>query len=429
MAEQSGHINYSAADIQRYLQGGMSAKEMHDMERVALQDPFLADAIEGFNEATFEQSNKHLNEITALLQSEKKDAKVMAMPKKGFQWLRVAAMVLLIAGAGGLSWYILFPNNNNGEKNIAQVAVSNESKADTLVVLPKIDTVNLIAANIPSETKKTYSFTDNTSLKKKAILSSSSKPSGEAAAPAIKEDDSIAATIIKDNDEEKQGDLALAPTPKPEELFAKPVLRFAGDTLSSPATIFVQNEFKGRVTDKNNQPVANATVNAGNRRATSTDASGYFVLKAPDSLLNVTVSSVGFVSAQTALKRNTNNNITVAPDNQSLSEVVVTGYATNKKAKSKSEQPDSAFPAGGWKSFQKYVYKQLGKEPDTLSNWTYTNGIEVEFVINDKGIPYNFKVNGTYNDELSAKAINIIKNGPKWIATKKSKKAKVTIPF
>jgi hypothetical protein len=49
MAEQNTHINYSAEDIERYLKGKMSAKEMHDMEKAALQDPFLADAIEGFS--------------------------------------------------------------------------------------------------------------------------------------------------------------------------------------------------------------------------------------------------------------------------------------------------------------------------------------------------------------------------------------------
>ena len=35
------YINYTFEDIQRYLQGKMSAAEMHAMEKAALQDPFL----------------------------------------------------------------------------------------------------------------------------------------------------------------------------------------------------------------------------------------------------------------------------------------------------------------------------------------------------------------------------------------------------
>ena len=41
---------YSAADIQRYLQGNMSAADMHALEQAALDDPFLADAIEGMQQ-------------------------------------------------------------------------------------------------------------------------------------------------------------------------------------------------------------------------------------------------------------------------------------------------------------------------------------------------------------------------------------------
>ena len=62
MAESSTHINYTFEDIQRYLQGKMSAAEMHDIEKSALQDPFLADAIEGYKEVDENEALKHLNE-------------------------------------------------------------------------------------------------------------------------------------------------------------------------------------------------------------------------------------------------------------------------------------------------------------------------------------------------------------------------------
>lgn len=48
MNERKNNKEYSAIDIQRYLNGQMSAKEMHAMETAALDDPFLAEAIEGF---------------------------------------------------------------------------------------------------------------------------------------------------------------------------------------------------------------------------------------------------------------------------------------------------------------------------------------------------------------------------------------------
>ena len=49
MSEQPKNINhYSLADIEQYLQGKLSPAEMHELEKAAVQDPFLADAIEGY---------------------------------------------------------------------------------------------------------------------------------------------------------------------------------------------------------------------------------------------------------------------------------------------------------------------------------------------------------------------------------------------
>src|SRR3954449_8225347 len=106
MVDQNTHINYSAEDIERYLKGGMSAKEMHDMEKAALKDPFLADAIEGYSNASFVESQKHLNEISTALQTQKEETKVVPLHTKSFYWWRVAAMIILVLGVGVVSWFI-----------------------------------------------------------------------------------------------------------------------------------------------------------------------------------------------------------------------------------------------------------------------------------------------------------------------------------
>ena len=48
MPENNNIQNYSAADIERYHKGQLTPEEMHAMEKAALDDPFLADAIEGY---------------------------------------------------------------------------------------------------------------------------------------------------------------------------------------------------------------------------------------------------------------------------------------------------------------------------------------------------------------------------------------------
>ena len=40
--------SYTAKDIERYHSGELSPVEMHAMEKAALDDPFLSDALEGY---------------------------------------------------------------------------------------------------------------------------------------------------------------------------------------------------------------------------------------------------------------------------------------------------------------------------------------------------------------------------------------------
>jgi outer membrane biosynthesis protein TonB len=62
----------------------------------------------------------------------------------------------------------------------------------------------------------------------------------------------------------------------------------------------------------------------------------------------------------------------------------------------------------------------------------YVEGlVELEFDVDRLGKPYNISVtnSNTVNADASNKAIQIVKEGPAWIADKKKKKAKVTIKF
>ena len=111
MAESSTHINYTFEDIQRYVQGKMSATEMHALEKAALQDPFLSDAIEGYREVPSPLAQQHLNEINAALQKEKQDSKIIPL-KKNNQWFRIAAVIILLAGVGVIGAYFFKKSNN-----------------------------------------------------------------------------------------------------------------------------------------------------------------------------------------------------------------------------------------------------------------------------------------------------------------------------
>ena len=124
MAEKSTNINYSFEDIQRYISGKMPATEMHALEKAALQDNFLADAIEGYNNIDAAVAAKNINEINASLHKEKKDSLLITLKRKT-NWWRVAAIIFLIFGVGVLSDYVFKRMNTHQEIALVKVSDTN----------------------------------------------------------------------------------------------------------------------------------------------------------------------------------------------------------------------------------------------------------------------------------------------------------------
>ena len=91
---------YTASDIERYHHGAMTVAEMHLLEKAALDDPMLADALEGYTmTATSPQDLQDLQNRLQKRINEKTQKKDSVF---GYTWLKVAALVVVVAGGGWL---------------------------------------------------------------------------------------------------------------------------------------------------------------------------------------------------------------------------------------------------------------------------------------------------------------------------------------
>src|SRR5436189_3076172 len=98
MANDSDIKNFTAVDIEKYHKGLLSAKERHDLEKAALDDPFLADALEGYAVAG-ENVSANIIDLQKRLAEKLEPGKVITMKKGGktsFPWLRAAALVIIV---------------------------------------------------------------------------------------------------------------------------------------------------------------------------------------------------------------------------------------------------------------------------------------------------------------------------------------------
>ena len=132
MPQKKNDIIYSAADIEKYHNGLLSAKEMYNLEKAALDDPFLADALEGYavNEININADIAELKNRLAKRTEENKVVPIITQIKSSsFQWWKIAAMFLLIAGAGLIVYQFGFNNKSNDiAQSLQKETVNSEAK-------------------------------------------------------------------------------------------------------------------------------------------------------------------------------------------------------------------------------------------------------------------------------------------------------------
>ncbi len=98
---------YTATDFERYHSGEMPADEMHSLEKAALEDPFLSDALEGYVNAPDFKAD--ILELKARLEGKRKRKNIFSIASVAQnKWWRIAAILVIIAGVSFLFYKINF---------------------------------------------------------------------------------------------------------------------------------------------------------------------------------------------------------------------------------------------------------------------------------------------------------------------------------
>jgi hypothetical protein len=441
---------YSAEDIARYWEGKMSPLEMHALEAAAMDDPFLADALEGYSgmqPATVSADVQELHE--RLARRAQDDKKVVP-----FKWWRAAAILIFLGGASVLTYVLM---QQNASSRIAKnESATQETKADTAPALPA-DTLTASSFALVDSTTQTITAASKEAEKQAHHYSTNSvgvNQQGNASAPvtstekvavpdlsAYKAKDTFTRDVAKAEIESKRDSVMLAAN----EAEANDRAKRAAARLQNPPVANNQqpnanyrtgsepamyNYFSGRVVDQRNNaiPFASVRVNNNNQVA-STNAEGYFNIKSPDTVLSLSFNSVGFESRQLTMRGNEPQSITLDEAQGKLKEVVVTGASSPKK-KSKSSTLNvytmDAQPVIGWDEYNKYL-----ETSKRLSNdKSITGEVIVSFWVNKRGKLSDLTIEKSLGKIQDAEALRLVKEGPEWKLTKGRKtRARVIVTF
>jgi len=411
--------NADILQIKKYLKGELDTRAMYDLERRALDDPFLMDAIAGY-EAAGDQ-NKASAQLAAALQQrvQKPQARIFSLSR-----LAMAASVVTVLGVG--AWWITSrPVVNNTE-------VATQLRADNTIVNPEpltkeqqiiINKDSLMAFNAPKAVIRSARhkrvYREPAALNDIAVTSDET---AELAASAVyntgKLEEVMTMKTRSKTDSVPLNEMLVMgyATQRKKEAAQSDDKAIAGRVagLSVAAAPVAPATITGKVISaQDGLPIPGVAVRAGSSaNAAFTDKDGAYTLKVDSINTNISYNYLGFRTQKLDAGNSAIANVKLEPETTSLNEVIVVNAAAPNT---------DAQPKYGWDNYQKYL------NANSVSPDGKTKSYRVSFTVNNDGSLSNFEVNKADNDIAGQKAIQLIKNGPEWVGSAKGQPKKITV--
>ena len=445
MAENKTIKNFNAADIEKYWNNKLSPAEMHEMEKAAMDDPFLAEALEGY------QYSANADEELRMLRKKIDDqvntaAPIIPIPHKKYAWLKIAASIIVLGGAGLLVQQLVLKNQN--ETSLAKVDVAKENKPTGIT-----KTNEVVLNNTPDTTKTDVVANELATAKtekKEVAVSDQNSSFALTTIDSLKTEDKSANHQIERNVTLQKYDATANKVAEKREALdekanvasvAKPIADSTQASFRKDASVAknkassegymrvgtLNNSFNYRVVDPQNKPVPFANVmNTRDNIGTYTDIRGYFNLVSTDSVLDVQVRSLGFNSENYRLIPSKQPNTLILKedatarmqmDNEQVGRVMSN---VSRKDSAEIEEPEV-----GWGNYNTYIENNI-KIPENVRAKNALNEVELSFDVDKSGQPINIKViKSSQCKECDEEAKRLLKEGPKW--KRKGRKYKTTI--
>ena len=372
-----------------YIRGLRKGKEAHRLEKESMKDPFLADAIDGYNqvEGNHEQRIEQLRIQISARSTKKRNTYAII-------WSVAACLVI----GFGISSYFLFLK---------------ETPEPVIPIIPQKE-----IALVPTKTK-----TDSTPIspvstkqadKKDIIAKSRTTISKPPSAPitTMPMEEETSGQMVAATDEEV---IMTTGASDPESVKKMRIAKMA--------VIPTNDIIKGKVTDQKGEPLIGASVMyKGTNIGTVTDVNGEFSLLKKAENKQLTAQYIGYDPVEVPVDTSRTMLIAMNEDQKGLSEVVVVGHGVNKEA-NKDNTPQ---PVDGKRKYLKYLKKNLVRPTDETCAQV-KGKVVLTFLVNRDGRPFHIKVKKSLCESSDKEAIRLVQEGPDW--TYGNKQAEVTVKF
>ncbi len=456
MSNDKKNINYTAGEIEKYFSGKLSAGQMYAMEKAALDDPFLAEAMEGYESMKGKDWKDQLAAVKKQIAEAGSEAKIISMHRStGSKWWKTAAAVLVI-GSGAALTFILTKNRPE-EKSTQKIAQTNTTVPvspatkdnESLPAItesvqtapPPVKEENVAANGTIAQVNPQTTGNDGLTYKENKaqpvpdtiksnladiVVSGKTNPpvpaSVNANSPAYNNTRQAEETaMVKDKRAAEQNN-------NDADAFKK-----QSNAAQSKKEQSLNNFFNAQVVAADNSPLpfTNIAIKSENF-GTYADVKGNFRLVSTDTVLNVEVKSVGYAPRSFLLRSNQpQNKIVLLEDETAIREKAVvqnkgvTNTTRSRRASVSSDSLINAEPADGWDNYNTYVANNI-HIPDELSKNEFHGEIELTFDVKANGTITNLRINKSMGEAYDEAAKRLIMQGPQW-KVKKGKRSSASV--
>ncbi|TRX53712.1 hypothetical protein FNH22_20370 [Fulvivirga sp. M361] len=442
MSDNENHMDpLSAEQMSKYLNGELSDKEMHRMEKLMLDSDFESEAMEGF-----EGSGINLKNDLADLNS-RLEERIHSEKKIFPAWFKIAASIAILAISAVIvfTWDFQSDNEQLVQKDTDRVEnkipaeeeskelpemVSKSLRDDSLIALNETIATEEETQNPLSPPEQTASLPDGPKIEaveEEEIMVADVKKVDKLALNRISEE--VAGLEISKADDSEiadtqaEADEIMETTAEPSNLSSETSneLKQAAPARTSSArkqALYKKEKNKtssGRVirgqvvseSDGAGIPGVNVILK-GTNKGTVTDIEGNYTITIP--ALEEAVLSfnyIGYSSIEKEVNDNETLDASLYVDNASLSEVVVVG--SNNGSTTPPPVRIGAKPVHGRSDYKRYLENNIRIPADSLKG-----RVIVEFDVRPNGDLSNFTIKKGLKTEYDLEAIRLIKEGPNW---------------
>ncbi|MDR3062343.1 MAG: carboxypeptidase-like regulatory domain-containing protein [Dysgonamonadaceae bacterium] len=362
-----------------YIKGYRKGKNAHRIERQAMEDPFLEEALDGFDSV----EGNHAKQIEAL---QKRISKKLQPKTYHLRTWSIAAGILICISIGGYFLVQYFPKPDLH----SVVAYKEEIKSDENTAIVLNESVEIEPYTLTEE--KTIPLRPKEKDKLEDV-----KIKMEKMPVSV---DALPVTSIQ--------------TKKPEAILKHPYAyqEITGEVAGILSKVHL---IGGKVVDREGEPLAGVSITQkGTQLGAVTGIDGTFSLNTNNNN-PLEARYLGFESKEFSIDTSKMMLITMAENRQMLDEVVVLGYGTQIKGITGSVDASRQKPSPlmGMKAYQKYIGNSMIRPTD--SECAGKKGtVVLEFSVDAKGNPINIVVKKSICISLDMEALRLLQQGPKW---------------